>query len=292
LHNLLACDKQFCAPRNYQALNPIGVLFSGWFIAPVLGAFMTMKRPMDAVRFSILAPQEDEFAIAAMCRMSPYWGATFPRRIAKYDRYIFGDQFSARERRAWERHWMLFLRKLTFWSNKRPLLKSPYHTGRVALLREIFPEAKFIHIARHPYAVYRSNQHMAREGWVVFQLQDPDQQDCYQSRFLDNYRALEEAFSRDASQLPRSDVAEVRLEDLECNPISEIRRIYAELGLEYGARFHARLTRYLQSVEDFQKNRLPELSAEDRRQVDERMGPFFERWGYDRHEPRRSAKAA
>jgi hypothetical protein len=270
----------------------VGVLFSGWLITPILGAFMTMRRPMDAVRFNILAPQEDEFAIAGTCSLSPYWGATFPRQIAKYDRFIFGERFTEKELKTWKRNWLLFLRKLTFWSDNRPLLKSPYHTGRVAVLRSIFPKAKFIHICRHPYAVYRSNMHMAREGWVVFQLQDPDERDCYATRFLENYRALEEAFYRDSASLPAHDVAEVRLEDLERDPIGEIRRIYRQLGLTYTVHFHRRLTRYVKSIAGYQKNRLPELSEEERQRICAAMGPFLERWGYAVGDSQRPAHAA
>ena len=172
------------------------------------------------------------------------------------------------------------------------MLKSPYHTGRVAALRAIFPRAKFIHICRHPYAVYRSNMHMVREGWVVFQLQDPDERDSYQTRFLDNYRALEETFYRDTAELPSQDVVEVRLEDLEQDAIGEIRRAYSELGLEYNMRFHQRLKRYLKSVAGYRKNRLPELSEDERRQVQMKMGSFLRQWGYERDDSGRSADAA
>jgi len=282
LHNLLALDPQLAAPRAYHVFNPAGFVTCSWLVAPLLGVFLPWKRPMDQVRFHVFAPQEEEFALAGSGRLSPYWALTFPRCWAAYDRYIFPRNWTGAERRTWQRQFLLFLRKLTLWSGKRPLLKNPYSTGRVGLLRAMFPQARFVHLARHPYDVYRSNMHIAREGHVVHQLQDPDPDETYQTRFLDNYRSMEEAFYRDIEGLPASQVAELTFENLERDPIGEIRRLYAAVGLEFSAEFQARLERYLDSLVDYQKNRFEALPDEERRAVDAHLGPFMARWGYGR----------
>ena len=281
LHNLLALDSRFCVPRNLHVMNPFGVLFSGWLITPLLGIFMNMRRPMDAVRVNLLTPQEDEFAVACMTRMSPYWAFTFPRSVGRYDRYIFPGDFTASELATWKQCLMQFLRRLTFWTRKSPLLKSPYHTGRVHVLREMFPRAKFIHLVRNPYDVYRSNMHLVREGMVIWQLQDPDVNDSYSTRFLENYLGLEEAFYRDASALPGEDVAELKFEDLERDAIGQIERVYSELGLEITSKFRQRLEDYLEDVSDYKKNRHRELPDGERSQIDAVMGSLTRRWGYD-----------
>jgi hypothetical protein len=284
LHNLLALDPRLCAPRNLHTLNPFGMLTTGWLITPLLGAFLTWRRPMDAMQMNLLTPQEEELAVAGMCHVSPYWACTFPRRTVHYERLIFPERLSAPEQSLWESRLVLFLRKLTFWRRRRPLLKSPYNTSRVAALRKLFPRAKFIHIHRHPYAVYRSNVHLAREGWVVFQLQDPPRHDCYESRFLANYRAMEDAFYRDAAKLPAEDVVEVCFEDLERDPLGVVRQLYAQLGLPLDSRFEQRLQDYVDTLSGYQKNRLPDLPPFERRQIDRHLSEYFERWGYSRDE--------
>src|SRR5437762_7176034 len=55
-----------------------------------------------------------------------------------------------------ERAIVHFVKLLTFAAEKRVLLKSPPHTGRIEMLSRLFPGAKFIHIVRHPYALYPS----------------------------------------------------------------------------------------------------------------------------------------
>lgn len=281
LHNLLALDGQFVCPRTYQIMNPVGCLFSGWLVTPLLGAFLPPQRPMDGVRFHVFSPQEEEFALANSTRLSPYWSMTFPRRGRAYDRYILPEGFSAREVRAWKKHYLLFLKKLVFWSGRRPVLKNPFNTGRVALLSELFPQAKFIHIHRHPYAVYRSNMHLAQEGHCLAQLQDPEEQSSYSVRFLDNYRAMETAYYDQVDQLPSGQAAEVCFETLERDPIGEIQRLYRHLGLRYDRQFHERLKRYLASVADYQKNRFDPLPEDVQRQIHRKLRPLFDRWGYD-----------
>lgn len=285
LHNLLSLDGQFCAPLAYQTLNPAGFLFTGWLITPVLGAFMPWKRPMDAVRFHLFAPQEEEFAVAGATRLSPYWLMSFPRQVAHYERYAYVAGFTERERAEWKRRYLHFLRKLTFWSRRRPLLKNPYNTARVAMLREMFPRARFIHISRHPYDVYRSNMHLAREGHVVHQLQEPDPADSYQTRFLDNYRAMEEAYYAQTARLPAGQAVEVRFEDLERDPVGQVRRIYARLGLEFTPQFERRLERYLAGVAGYRKNALRDPDEEDRRRIDAAMSDLMARWGYAARAP-------
>src|SRR5687768_18104609 len=44
----------------------------------------------------------------------------------------------------------------------RSILKSPPHTCRVPTLLRLFPDARFVHIVRDPYAVYPSTLHLWR----------------------------------------------------------------------------------------------------------------------------------
>jgi len=96
----------------------------------------------------------------------------FPRESVYYDRYLVAEGFDADEKIAWQAKLMLFLRKLCAFSGARPLLKNPCHTGRVEMLLDLFPGAKFVHIYRNPYTVYLSNANSAREGLCMFQFQD------------------------------------------------------------------------------------------------------------------------
>lgn len=280
LHNLLALDPQFSIPRNASVLNPAGALVMGWFITPLLGLFMTMRRPMDAMRVHLFSTQEEEFAIAGLTRLSPYWGFMFPRETARHDRCIYPADMTFVEREEWRDCLLLYLRKLTFWSRRPPLLKSPYNTARVGEFRLLFPQVKVIHICRHPYETYLSNMHLAEHGFAAFQLQDPARRDNYSTRFLDHYRRMEQTYDADAACLPAGHAAEVRYEDLAADPIAQVQRLYRGLGLTYTLRFDLRLRRYLASVADYKKNRHPRLDPATQARIDSRMGEYLVRWGY------------
>jgi hypothetical protein len=279
LHNVLALDPQFRAPRNSEVFNPHGFL-TGWLTTALMTPFVSWRRPMDAVQMHVFAPQEEEFALAAMGRESPYWSFVFPRRIVMYDTFWTTKDWSPAAVQRWEGRYRLFLRKLTCRHRRRPLLKNPANTGRVERLAQLFPGAKFIHIVRHPFAVVRSNVHLARHGLVAFQLQDPLNDDSYETRILANYQRVIDQFYRGASTIPREDVTEVRFEDLEQDAIGEVERIYAELGLEVSSEFRSRLSLYLKRLAGYRKNQFEPLAEHERRQIEEAMRPYFFRWGY------------
>jgi hypothetical protein len=292
LHNLLALDPQFSVPRNINVLNAAGALVMGWFITPLLGLFMNMRRPMDAMRVSLFSSQEEEFAIAGLSRLSAYWGFMFPRETARHDRCIYPEDMTDAERAEWRGAMLLFLRKLTFWRRRPPLLKSPYNTARVDEFRGMFPGVKAIHICRHPYQTYLSNMHLAEHGLSAFQVQDPASDDNYRTRFLDQYRRMEDSFYRDARRLNHGQVAEVRYEDLSANPVEEIRRLYAELGLPYTLAYDLRLRKYLAGLAGYTKNKHPRLEPAVQAKIDSRMGFYLDRWGYREEAAAPAAKAA
>ncbi|MGI9456922.1 MAG: sulfotransferase family protein [Aeoliella sp.] len=280
LHNLLALDPQFRSPRNYEVFNPHGFL-TGWLTTAVLTPLLMWRRPMDSVQMSAWSAQEEEFALAAMGSPSPYWSFCFPKRIDEHNRYWNPDDFTPGEQQKWRRHYVTFLRKITWRGRRRPLLKNPANTGRIEALKSLFPNAKFIYIVRHPHAVYRSNLHLANHGFVVFQLQDPDVENCYSSHILDHYRHVSAAVEHDVSKLPPTDFAQLRFEDLETNPEAEIERVYQELGLTLDKRFRARLKDYIAQIAGYRKNRFTQLPLEKLAEVDAAMGPYLKAWGYE-----------
>jgi membrane protease YdiL (CAAX protease family) len=280
LHNLMALDPQFITPRNYQVMNPVGFLFSGWLFVPLMWWFTPWKRPMDAMEFSLFAPQEEEFAIACSSRLSPYWGIIFPRKSACYERYFKADKFEPSERAEWKEKLLIFLRMLCAFSSAQPLLKNPCNTGRIEMLLELFPTAKFIHLCRDPYRVYQSNMHNACEGFSLYQFQNPLSLREMEEQFLDRYVAIEGRFYAKASQLPSHQVVEVRYEDLDLDPIRQIERIYHELGIALTADYRARILSYLESITDFQKNTFAPIPENREREVREKLASLFQPWNY------------
>lgn len=279
LHNLLALDPQFRSPRNFEVFNPHGFI-TGWLTTLAMTPLMVWRRPMDSVQMSVFSSQEDEFALAAMGGESPYWMFPFPRRARQLARYWHPDSFSSAERRRWRRNYQMFLRKLVWRCNRRLLLKNPVNTSRVAELRGMYPDAKFVYIVRHPHQVYQSNLHFAEHGFAVFQLQDAPAQNSYATDFLRAYRQATDRCEQELLGVMSDAKVQVRFEDLESRPIAEIERIYQTLGMPISTEFRRRLVEYLDSLSDYSKNRFSTLTLGEQVKVDSAMGPYLVEWGY------------
>ena len=77
----------------------------------------------------------------------------------------------------WKAAFVRFLKKLTLEHDRPMLLKSPPHTGRIKLLLELFPDARFVHIRRNPYTVFQSTRHLNEVLTRSLQFQRPDPAD-------------------------------------------------------------------------------------------------------------------
>ena len=166
------------------------------------------------------------------------------------------------------------------WKYGRPLvLKSPPHTGRVRLLLELFPGAKFVHICRDPYAVFSSTRHMFRVNGELNRLQRPRRDDP-DGWVLRQYRAMYDAYFEDRRLIPAGNLAEVRFEHLEADPVGQVRRVYEGLGLPDFGHAEPAVRRYVASVAGYRKNSFPGLPPALRTGVADEWFAGFEAWGY------------
>ena len=110
-----------------------------------------------------------------------------------YDRYLTFRGVPASEIARWQAASERFLKRLT-WKSRHPLvLKSPPHTCRIRLLFQLFPRARFVHIHRNPYVVFRSSRLMFRVVFETHRVQryrtdDPD------GWILRQYRGMYDTF--------------------------------------------------------------------------------------------------
>jgi len=293
LHNLLARDPMLAFPTNLQVFSPHGIVSGALFVHPIVRLVrfvrrrrLTMYRPMDDMPVALDDPQEEEFAMAAMGAPSPYWKYCFPRNAPSYDRFISLDRATPHEREGWARALRGFVRKLTIFNGGRRLvLKSPYNTARVRHLLELFPGAQFIHIRRHPYDVVRSQARNLRILLSLCTLHVPPSSDDPEIAVASEYAEVEAAFQRDAPLLHPGRSAEVTFEDLEQDPVGEIKRIYRDLGLAFHPEFERRLTAYARSLSGYRKNPLAALSPDVYHRVAPVLRPLLQRWGYVEPEP-------
>ena len=282
LHNLLAQDPQFAFPNTYQVVNPATFLTTEAVNARRFAWLVPKRRLMDNMALSFASPQEEEFAPALLSLRSLYLGMSFPQAMPRYSRYLTFDDATSDDREAWKNALLFFLRKLTFRHGQRPLLlKSPSHTAKVRLLLELFPDARFVHIHRHPYEVYQSQlKFYDTVLWHTY-LQRPDRARVT-DEILTRYRTLFAAFFRDRPLIPPGRFHELSFNDLERDPVGAVERTYTALGIQNFTTARPRLETYVATLRDYERNRFAPLDAATRARVDDAAAPCFERWGYPR----------
>jgi omega-hydroxy-beta-dihydromenaquinone-9 sulfotransferase len=283
LHHLLGCDPMFTCPTAYQVMFPHHFVYSQPWGVKIFNYLTPGKRPMDNVLYYADTPDEEEKALAALSGVSPFFRILLP--AAADDRFTALDprQLSPETLASWQEAFRLFLKKLSFSKEKRIVLKSPLHLGRIPLLLEMFPGAKFIHLTRNPYVVYLSFHKNWRCGHAFSHLQKPDPL-VIDELILSWYTDLFSLYERDRGLIPPGDLHELRFEDLEISPRQCLEKLYQELGFPDFERFWPQASAYLESVTGYQKNTYT-LTEEVRAKVRERWGFFFERYGYSLQAP-------
>jgi len=280
LHNFFAVDTRFAFPNTFQVFFPHTFLTTERLGSRLWGAGLMKARPMDNMAVDTATPAEDEMAIAMMTMLSPMAGFVFPRRLAHYERFLTFRGMNESEKKRWCSALDLFLRKLTYLYNRPLVLKSPTHMGKIPTLLDMFPKARFVHIHRDPYTVFQSNRHLLERILPYYRLQHERRGDL-DELVLRRYSIIHDAFYKEQPNIPKHQFCEVAFQDLESDPLNQMRRIYNELDLPDFASVEQPLARYVASLKGYKKNRFPPLDEPLRIRIAREWKSSFDRWGYE-----------
>lgn len=277
LHELLVLDKRHTCPDSYQCFAPSHFLVTRWLITK-LRFLMPKHRPMDNVLMGWDRPQEDEFALCNMGLPSPYLDMAFPNEPPHYPEYLDFKGVSDADRARWQHGLKDFLRAVTFRTHKRIILKSPPHTGRIKVLLEMFPDARFVHIVRDPTTLFASTVRLWKTLDKYQALQEPKHEGL-EEYVLSSFERMYTAFEEQRHLLDRAHYFEVRYEDLVRDPVRQMRSLYEQLELGDFERMLSQLETHLAKTRDFQTNKY-QSDPETEAKVANRWGRYFQRYGY------------
>jgi hypothetical protein len=279
LHNLLALDDRYAYPNLYEVFFPHTFLSTEDDRTGLVAPLIPKTRVFDSMAQGLDMPNEDEFATAAASLASPYMMWAFPRGAGRYERFLTFRGVPEEEIARWKGAFLRFLKKLTIRHGRPLLLKSPPHTGRVRLLLEMFPGAKFVHVHRDPYTVFRSTRHLndVLTGSLQFQTPDDDDRD---GAVLRRYRQMHDAYFDERGLVPDGQLHELAFEDLERDPVGQLRAAYEALGLGGFGEVLPRLEDHVAGLADYRKNTYPELPPEIKTRIRNEWRRAFEAWDY------------
>ena len=279
LHELLSHDKRFATPTSYQCFQPHHMLLTEPIVTNLFWWLMPSKRPQDNVKLGWNTPQEDEFALCAMGLPTPYRRMAFPNNGPVDLEYLNMQGLSDEELARWKDGLEWFVKLITYHTGKRVLLKSPPHTGRLRVLAESFPGAKFIHLTRDPYSLFPSTMKLWRALHFAqgFQMSEGTELEEYVFACLER---MYEGFQAQRANVDDADIVDVRYEDLVASPVGELQRAYDDLNLGGFDEVEPKLSAYAQARRSYRTNRY-DLEDGLRKQIARRWSQYFEAFGYE-----------
>jgi hypothetical protein len=289
MHELIAKDDRFNFPSNFDAFIPDHFLVSRPIFYPLVKLLMPSRRPMDNMAMSASSPQEDDFGLCSYGAPTPYRRIAFPNRPNRDHLDLNLDNASPATLRALREAMEMFLKSLTVRYRSQLVLKSPPHTGRIKQLAEWFPDAKFIHLSRHPYKLVPSTMRL----WRLLDELQGFQVPTYDDTWLKNYifeckDLMYESYFDHREQLPAHQLAEVRFEDLVANPTSELGRVYDQLQLGGFKAVKPKIETYFENRKNHQKNKL-ELDEKLQLEIDSNWQTYMNAFGYSEPRIKRAA---
>jgi hypothetical protein len=278
LHELMVLDDRFTYPTTYECFAPNHFLVTEAWFTKLFWFAVPAQRPMDNVKVGWDNPQEDEFALCGLGVPSPYLRMAFPNGPDRYDEYLDLDSLSPGELESWKAGLSKFVQMLTLRHGKRVILKSPTHTGRLKVLAQMFPGAKFVHVVRHPDALFPSTMRLWQSLDLVQGLQIPrhDRLDQYVHGAFERMYA---SFERGRSELAENRICDVRYEDLVRDPVGELARIYRSLDLGDFEYVRKKIEQYVGGQKEYRTNR-HELEPATAAEIRRRWGDYMRRYGY------------
>ncbi len=278
LHELLVLDRRHTYADTYACFAPNHFLVTRFLIPWWLKYLMPSRRPMDNMPVGWDYPQEDEFALCSMGIPSPYLKFAFPNHAPACQEYLDLRGVSPEARARWKRGLLWFLKCITLRNPKRIVLKSPPHTSRIEVLLELFPNARFVHIVRDPYAVFPSTIKTWKRFYDDHGAQVPKFEGL-EEHVLASFERMYEVLEESRQLVDPSRFCEVRYEDLVKDPVSQIRELYDKLGLGGFEDVLPALEAYAARTAGYKTSRY-DLPPETRDAITRRWDAFIRKYGY------------
>ena len=261
-------DQKVGAPLTRVLKYVERMVFGGWDGVHDMGferteedeSFFFMMNVSASVMLTYIMPQEFE-RLGVFDDLAADWRA---RVMDNYDTFVRSYLYAGDDRRTY-------------------LCKNVFSSGRVRSLHEQYPDARFVHIVRHPYEAIPSFCSMFSMPWRLLRPDiqpDSDTTRTWARIATSFYRHLHEV----RAELPPEKFISIRYDDLLRRPVETVESVYQRFGLlmtrELRERLHQEVarrsgfeSRHTYSLETFG------LSAA---QIQEELGDIFDAYGFSR----------
>lgn len=258
LHNLICQDSQMGYTTTYQSVfpdtlfNTLGLfLFRGF-----TKILMPGNRAGDNVSLKASFPQEEEFALGSKTQICFYYFWMFPRNLLKYYiDFIRLKKPNSNQLESWKEDYKLLIIKALRNTNKNVYLsKNPSNTGRIKILLDMFPKAKFIHIHRNPIEVFASTQKFFYSMLPHLQLHTIKLEEIDEAIIV-LYKCLMDDYFEQKHLIPKENLFELSFDQLQEKPLDTLSDLYLGLNLSGFEKAQPKFKTYLKNIKHYKKNK-------------------------------------
>jgi len=280
LHNLLCQDPEAAYTTTFQTVFPNVLLTQSWWLKPFTNQFLPAQRPYDNVSMDMDYPQEEDFGMMNLQPSTIYKFFIFPAEFDQIiEKELYTGKLSPVRISAWKKAYQSMVAKAAFnTGGTRYIGKNPCHLTRIGLLLEMYPDARFIFIHRHPYHVIESLYQFMLTVFPGVQLQDVPP-GFSREKVVGMYTAMMNAYFLDKEKIPSSNLLEVKMDTFVTDPLGVLKALYEQLGLGDFGRASAHMERFLINNPRPDHNAIPP-QEETVRLVNERAAAIMQQLGY------------
>jgi hypothetical protein len=281
LHDLFSVDPNLAYATTYECFFPHHFLLTEGTLPKVMKVLLPKKRPQDDVPVGFERPQEEEFGMMMLDQGTPYNTHAWPRFGPADSDYLDFKGVAEKDKKRWADAYMWLYRRLYLQhGEQRLVMKTPANAARLKLLTKLFPEARYVYLARNPLHVFPSTVKLWRALYSTQGLHNPPRLDPWLDDYvLDMFARLTEDFEEDRHLIPKDHLVELRYEDFVKDPVATMRELYAKLDIEGFAEAEGPMREFLGQRSEHQVSRY-ELPEPLKRKVIARLKPYIDRFGY------------
>jgi hypothetical protein len=280
LHNMICQDPQFAYVTTYHGIFPNQLLGGKWMFKNLMSALMPEKRASDNVKLSPDFPQEEEFGLGNMHPYSFYNFWFFPHNTFEYyEKYIRFNNVDEHVKKEWIANYKKLM-QAAMCNLKRSefVSKNPPHTGRIKILLEAFPNAKFIYIYRNPVTVFESTKKLILSTIPPLRFQNTSDEWVEETVF-ELYKRLVNDYEETKHLIPQGNLVEVKFEAFEKDTVNSLSDIYKSLSISGFDTALPYFRRYADSQKKYTKNTYS-FSKEKLDLIMQHWGFSMEQYGY------------
>jgi omega-hydroxy-beta-dihydromenaquinone-9 sulfotransferase len=254
LHQIFNALPGFKTPSMLEIGTPESFLVSKKVLSPIIKRILPSKRSTDNVALNLNEPQEDEFALFRATTHSPVEKLVFPDKNGFFLDRQCDFMPSATDAPTWKKTLITFCKKLSLHGTGRIVLKNPFHSTRIILLKKLFPRAKFIHIYRDPAKVIPSTIRMWKIEGKQNRLREGESAQSL-DHAISVYDTILSRIKRDLQKLPEHDYCTIHFEDLKNNSVETLRTALDSIGVPLTGEQVHRISAFTHSVRNYRQNK-------------------------------------